>query len=107
MGGLLESLTRPWTLHILWVLGRNGGMRFGALRRAVEGISSRILTERLRFLEEKGFVLREYKPTIPPEVTYSLTSRMGEFQKVLEQLHDLAVKWEAEDANKAPAPAVG
>jgi len=104
MGGLLESLTRPWTLHILWVLGRNGAMRFGALRRGVEGISSRVLTERLRFLEEKKFISREYKPTIPPEVTYRLTDRMDDFRMVLEHLHAVAVKWEAEDANKSPAP---
>ena len=37
MSGLLEMLTRPWTLHILWMLGTHGPMRFGALRRGVEG----------------------------------------------------------------------
>lgn len=67
IGGLLETLTRPWTLHILWTLSTNGPTRFGALRRSVEGISSRVLTERLRTLEERGFLYRDYKPTIPPK----------------------------------------
>lgn len=98
IGGLLETLTRPWTLHILWTLSHNGPTRFGALRRSVAGISSRVLTERLRALEEKGFLNRDYKPTIPPEVTYGLTKRVKDIQKVLADLGRLAQKWQMEDA---------
>src|SRR6201981_4027476 len=97
MGGLLETLTRPWTLHVLWVLSANGPTRFGALRRSVPGISSRVLTERLRALEEKGFLFRHYKPTIPPEVTYGLTKRMKDIEKVLSELNRLAKKWQLEN----------
>ena len=75
---LLQLLTRPWTMHILWVLSTAGPTRFGALRRQIDGISSRLLTERLRDLEEKGFIYRHYEPTIPPAVTYGLTKRMQE-----------------------------
>lgn len=82
MAGVLEMSTRP--LHVLYVLGRNGPMRFGALKRSVKGISSRVLTERLRTLEENKLIFREYKPSIPPEVTYGLTDRAGEFQKFLD-----------------------
>jgi DNA-binding HxlR family transcriptional regulator len=98
IGGLLETLTRPWTLHILWALSHNGPTRFGALRQNVAGISSRVLTERLRALEEKGFLYRDYKPTIPPEVTYGLTKRVKDIQKVLADLGRLAQKWQMEDA---------
>jgi DNA-binding HxlR family transcriptional regulator len=99
MAGLLETLTRPWTLHILWTLSNNGPTRFGVLRRSVEGISSRVLTERLRALEEKGFIYREYKPTIPPEVTYGITDRMKDIQKVLGGLDKLAQKWKDADSS--------
>src|ERR1700746_1318908 len=77
-GGLLAILTRPWTMHILWVLGHDGPTRFGVLRRKTTGISSRVLAERLRMLEARGFVYRKYEATIPPAVTYGLTSRVGE-----------------------------
>ena len=97
MAGLLETLTRPWTMHVLWALAHNGPMRFGALKRSIEGVSSRVLTERLRLLEEKGFLFREYKRTIPPEVTYGLTKRMTEIQGVFEELGRLAQKWKMED----------
>ena len=103
MAGLLEVLTRPWTMHILWVLSTNGATRFGALRRQIEGISSRVLTERLRLLEQKGFIYRDYEPTIPPSVTYGITKRMKDIQKVLSELDHLARKWQEEDG---PAPGV-
>src|SRR5579863_7573503 len=101
MGGLLAVLTRPWTMHILWALSTNGPTRFGVLRRQVEGISSRILTERLRLLEQKGFIYRDYQPTIPPAVTYGITKRMKDIQKVLGELDNLAKKWQQEDGSTA------
>jgi len=93
---MLELLTRPWTLHILWYLSVNGPMRFGVLRRQVEGISARVLTERLRTLEGAGFVFRHYEQTIPPAVTYGITERMKDIEKVLAQLEGLSRKWQGE-----------
>jgi DNA-binding HxlR family transcriptional regulator len=98
MAGLLEILARPWTMHILWALSTNGSARFGVLRRQIAGISSRVLTERLRLLEQKGFLYRDYEPTIPPCVTYGITKRMKDIQKVLGELDQLAQKWQNEDA---------
>ena len=98
IGGLLELLTRPWTMHILWSLSTNGTMRFGVLRKNIDGISARVLTERLRTLEEAGFVFRHYQQTIPPTVTYGITNRMKDIEKVLAQLESLARKWHTESA---------
>jgi len=106
-GELLEILARPWTMHILWVLSTNGPTRFGALRRQVEGISSRVLTERLRVLEQKGFVFRDYEPTIPPSVTYSITKRMKDIDKVMRDLAELARKFQQEDAHPCTKPEGG
>src|ERR1700732_2547980 len=103
----LEILARPWTMHILWVLSTNGPTRFGVLRRQVEGISSRVLTERLRVLEQKGFVYRDYEPTIPPAVTYGITKRMKDIQKVMGNLDELARKWQQEDAHLRTKPEGG
>src|SRR6202789_4688805 len=89
IGGLLELLARPWTLHILWALSHNGATRFGVLRRQIEKISARVLTERLRTLESAGFVFRHYEQTIPPAVTYGITERMKDIEKVLVQLDGL------------------
>src|ERR1700687_3408522 len=96
--GLLEVLARPWTMHILWTLSTNGPTRFGVLRRQVDGISSRVLTERLRGLEERGIVYREYEPTIPPAVTYGITKRMKDIGTVLDDLTHWAERCKKEDA---------
>jgi DNA-binding HxlR family transcriptional regulator len=104
---LLEVLARPWTMHILWTLSTQGPTRFGELRRQVAGISSRVLTERLRILEQEGFMFRDYKPTIPPAVTYGITSRMKDISKVLDELNDLAKKWQQEDARVRSKPEAG
>jgi len=106
-GELLEILARPWTMHILWALSTNGPTRFGALRRQVEGISSRVLTERLRVLEQRGFVFRDYEPTIPPAVTYGITKRMKDISRVMGELDELARKWQQEDAHQRTKPEGG
>jgi DNA-binding HxlR family transcriptional regulator len=83
-------------MHILWALSHNGPMRFGVLKRQIEGISSRVLTERLRTLQEARFVFRHYEQTIPPTVTYGITERMKDLEKVFAQLEGLASKWQGE-----------
>ena len=105
IGGLLELLTRPWTMHILWSLSTNGPMRFGALRKNVAGISARVLSERLRTLEEARFVYRNYEQTIPPTVIYGITDRMKDIEKVLAQLEALARKWQGQGATVGHAAA--
>ena len=103
MARLLEMLTRPWTLHILWLLSSNGPMRFGALRRGADGISARLLTVRLRTLEAEGFVHRTALGGKMPEVTYSPTSRLADMNGFMAQLHGLSVKWQREDRAGSPA----
>jgi DNA-binding HxlR family transcriptional regulator len=90
---LLDRLSGPWTMYILCILDSNGD-----LRRQVAGISPKVLTERLRMLEEIGVVERHYKPTIPPQVTYELTVRGRELAKPLYQLYHLALKWYGDES---------
>jgi DNA-binding HxlR family transcriptional regulator len=90
---LLSQLSGQWTLYILCILDANGSRRFGELRTQVDGISTKVLTERLRMLEEVGIVHRHHKPTIPPQVTYSLTDRGKELSGALDHLCVLASHW--------------
>jgi DNA-binding HxlR family transcriptional regulator len=97
MDHLLRLLTGPWTTYILWVLRNNGPTRFGELKRRVPGISAKMLTERLRMLQEAQVVFRHYEPSIPPQVTYSLAPRGEELREVLDNLNEVARRWRAED----------
>lgn len=90
---LLSQISGPWTLYLLWILDTNGSLRFGELRRKVNGISTKVLTDRLRLLESMEMIHRHHKPTIPPQVTYTLTARGKELGGALGSLYELAVSW--------------
>ena len=98
MDFILRLLMGPWTTYIVYNLKTYGPQRFGELKDRVTGVSSKILTERLRTLESAGLVLRDYEKTIPPKVTYSLTKRGHELDDVLSRLAKIGIRWEAEDA---------
>jgi DNA-binding HxlR family transcriptional regulator len=68
----MDRLGHKWTLLIVWAL-KAGPMRFTALRAAVPGITSQVLTRSLRDLERDGIVVRRYFPEVPPRVEYALT----------------------------------
>jgi DNA-binding HxlR family transcriptional regulator len=105
MDSLLRLLTGPWTTYILWVLRSRGPTRFGELKRSVPGISAKMLTERLRMLEEARVIFRHYEPTIPPQVTYGLAPRGEELRGALDMLNEVALRWQTEDARAALAEA--
>lgn len=58
---------------IVAVLAQGQTVRFTQLRKEVEGISPKVLTETLRSMERDGLVLRTATPSIPPKVEYTLT----------------------------------
>jgi DNA-binding HxlR family transcriptional regulator len=69
---VLEVIANKWTNLVVCAL-RDGPLRFGQLRRELEGITQKMLTQTLRTLERDGLVTRTLYPTIPPRVDYELT----------------------------------
>lgn len=63
-------------------------MRFNELRRAIPNISQRMLTLELRFLEEKGFILRKIYTQVPVKVEYSLSMDGKKLEKLIEALKE-------------------
>jgi DNA-binding HxlR family transcriptional regulator len=84
----LEHATGRWGLLALVAL-LDGTIRFNALRRRVDGISEKMLSQTLHALERDGLVLREARPTIPPHVEYSLTGTGHEVAAKLIELIEL------------------
>lgn len=97
MDSLLRLLMGPWTTHILWILSSQGPLRFGVLKRQVAGISSKVLTDRLRMLETAGVIYRDYQPSVPPAVTYGMTARGEELHQVLDALSEISQRWDKEE----------
>jgi DNA-binding HxlR family transcriptional regulator len=92
----MNLISGQWSTYILWQLELNGALRFGKLKKSIPSISSKVLTDKLRALQGAGLVYRDYKPTVPPEVTYGLTERGQELRKTLKEMTRLAESWRAE-----------
>lgn len=71
---VLDHVTSKWGVLVIVALAETG-LRWGELRRGIEGISEKMLAQTLRILEADGLVHRDAQPTIPPRVDYSLTPR--------------------------------
>lgn len=69
---VLDSIADKWSTLVIDLLA-GGPRRFGALRRSIDGISQKMLTQTLRNLERDGLVSRTVYPTTPPSVEYALT----------------------------------
>ncbi len=71
---LLDRLADKWTALVIGILTDNGQpVRFSELRRAIGGISQKMLTQTLRDLERDGLVTRTVHSVMPPRVEYALT----------------------------------
>lgn len=77
--------------RILWVI-RDGFMRYGELKRAIVGITPKMLTQTLRELEADELVSRKVYLEVPPRVEYSLTSTGAELIPFIKQLRNWGEK---------------
>ncbi|MFF5261529.1 winged helix-turn-helix transcriptional regulator [Actinomadura viridis] len=69
---IFSDVASKWAFLIIEFLG-DRTLRFSELRKEVEGISHKMLTQNLRMLERNGLVERNVHPTVPPRVEYTLT----------------------------------
>jgi DNA-binding HxlR family transcriptional regulator len=70
---ILDRVGDKWAVLILLLL-RDAPIRFNALRRAIEGISQKMLSQVLKSLERDGLIRRRVTPTVPVTVEYSMTA---------------------------------
>jgi DNA-binding HxlR family transcriptional regulator len=90
----IELIGKRWTGAIVCALTERP-MRFGELAKAVPGLSDRLLSQRLRELEEEGLVEREVEAGAPVRVTYSLTEAGAALGPAIGELKAWAKQWRA------------
>ena len=88
----IELIGKRWTGAIVSALSERP-MRFGELGKAVPGLSDRLLSQRLRELEDEGLVQREVEAGSPVRVTYSLTAVGTDLGPSLRELRSWAKRW--------------
>ena len=88
----IQLLGKRWTGLILDTM-LEGPQRFCEMTAIVEGLSDRVLSDRLRELESEGVVERIVYPQIPVRVEYRLTEKGRDLRPVVQAIHEWAEKW--------------
>jgi DNA-binding HxlR family transcriptional regulator len=86
---LLDRIADKWTVLLLTTLN-TGPMRFNALKRRVEGVSQKMLSQTLRQMERDGLVSRTVEATVPVSVTYAVTPLGSTLVEALQPMIDWA-----------------
>jgi len=87
---LLDRIGDRWTVLVVGSLG-TGPLRFSDIRRRVEGISQKMLTQTLRGLERDGLVTRTVFAEVPPRVVYELTEAGETLRTPLRALEEWSI----------------
>lgn len=83
---LRNLMQRPW--------------RFNELRRDLEGISQKVLTDSLRSMEEDGILTRTVYPEVPPRVEYALSSLGQSLRPIIEAMAEWGQNYKDRFQNK-------
>ena len=89
----IELIGKRWSGAIIWALS-DGPMRFAELKRAVPGLSDRLLSQRLRELESSGLMDRTVEEGQPVKVTYELTEKGETLRPAIQALRQWACHWQ-------------
>ena len=89
-------IANKWKIIILREL-LTGTKRYNELTRSVVGISSKVLTENLRDLENDGIINRVVYPEVPPKVEYSLTDKGEDLKEVIEAMKQFGLKYKGKE----------
>ncbi|MGJ5754525.1 HxlR family transcriptional regulator [Streptomyces puniciscabiei] len=85
---VLELIAGKWTMLVLVALEDGRPMRFAELRRRLDGVTPKVLTQTLRALEREGLLTRTLYPTVPPRVEYRLTGLGREVGGLIQNITD-------------------
>ena len=101
MGRAIHSLSDMWTLMIVYTL-LSGPKRFGELFEALGKVSPKTVSQRLKSLEERGFVERKAFAEIPPRVEYCLTQKGQALADILDAFRQFAEQYLIESEPSLP-----
>lgn len=84
----LALISGKWKMNILFALSQLGTMRYGEINNVCGRITHRVLSEKLKDLENNGLITRKVYPEIPPKVEYSLTAKGRTLLPILQEICD-------------------
>jgi DNA-binding HxlR family transcriptional regulator len=93
----IELIGKRWSGAIIWALGE-GPLRYADLKRAIPGLSDRLLSQRLKELEEAGLMKRTVEEGFPVRVSYGLTEKGEELKPTIDGIREWARDWQEKPA---------
>ena len=99
----LSLISNRWKVLILRELFL-GTRRFGELKKALNGISQKVLTENLKDMAEQGLISRRVYAEVPPRVEYSLTPLGESLRPVLRAMFDWGVAYKQQSGEEVGGP---
>lgn len=82
----ISLIEGKWKMHILFWLWKKEPMRYGELKKALDSVSHKMLSNQLKELESDGLITRTEYPQVPPKVEYSLTETGLSIMPILSEL---------------------
>ena len=89
----IELIGKRWSGAIIWALS-DGPLRYAERKRAIPGLSDRLLSQRLRELETAGLMSRTVEEGQPGKVTYELTEKGLSLKPAIQALRQWACHWQ-------------
>ena len=102
----MAFIAGAWAPNVIWSL-RAGPRRFGELRHDIPPISAKVLTTRLRELQERGIVTRAERDTSPPSVEYALTELGTELIPALQAIVEVGHRLKQRPVAESDSPFAG
>jgi DNA-binding HxlR family transcriptional regulator len=87
---VIARIADKWAILVITALEGDEAVRFSELRRRIEGVSQKMLTQTLRALERDGLVSRTVYPTVPVTVEYRLTPLGQSLTEAVDAIRDWA-----------------
>lgn len=82
----LSMIEGKWKMNILFWLWQKKIMRYSELKREVGNITHKVLSDKLKGLEEDGLIVRQEYPQVPPKVEYSLSEKGRSIMPILQEV---------------------
>lgn len=88
----LDIFNDRWKLSVIWLL-LEGDKRYKDLHEAINEITQKTLTVKLKELEAKNIINREVFPEVPPKVVYSLTGAGKRLRPIVEEMYTWGIDY--------------
>lgn len=99
MEQVMDQISGKWKMRILFMVGAHGTLRYGELRRLLEGVTHKMLSAQLKELTADGLIERQDYGEVPPRVEYRLSARGEALMPIFDDIRAYICRMDAPAAD--------